>query len=215
MNEVCRQIAWWRAHNCGNIHVSVNFSPAELESPDFAASIQVCLARHSVSGCNIEIEITENTLIAAGGETIRQLRVLQAAGVRLVICDYGASHSSLAFLHQFSVNAIKLDAEFVKTLETSATARRTVAELISIAGGLGLNVVAEGVETEAQRSALIVAGCPQMQGYLFARPKPACELVDLLRYSAGAQGRSAWVNLHLLGSAAARDAVDEDSIALV
>jgi diguanylate cyclase (GGDEF)-like protein len=215
MNEVCRQIAWWRAHNCGSIPVSVNFSPAELDSPDFAASIQDCLARHCVAGCDIEIEIAENSLIAAVGETIRQLRVLQAAGVRLVICDYGASHSSLAFLHQFSVNAIKLDAEFVKTLETSATARRTVAELISIAGGLGLGVVAEGVETEAQRSALIVAGCPQMQGYLFARPKPACELVDLLRYSAGAQGRSAWLNLHLLGSAAARDAVDRDSIALV
>jgi EAL domain-containing protein (putative c-di-GMP-specific phosphodiesterase class I) len=215
MNEVCRQIAWWRAHNCGSIHVSVNISPGELESPDFAASIQECLLHHGVSGCNIEIEITENSLIAAGGETIRQLRVLQAAGIGVTIGEYGASHSSLSFLHQFSVNSIKLDPEFVQTLENSATARRTVAGLISTALGLGLNVVAEGVETEAQRSALIVAGCPQMQGYLFARPKPACELVDLLRYSAGAQGRSAWVNLHLLGSAAARDAVDEDSVALV
>jgi diguanylate cyclase (GGDEF)-like protein len=214
MNEVCRQIAWWHAHGCGSISVSVNASSAELESPNFAASIQDCLARHSVPGCNIEIELTESSLIAAGGETIRQLRVLQAAGVRLAIGDYGASHSSLGFLHQFSVNAVKLDPSIVQTLETNAAARRMVAGIISTADGLGLNVVAEGVETEAQRNALIVAGCPQMQGYLFGRPKPACELLDLLRYSADGKGRSAWVNLHLLGAAAARDAVGEGSVAV-
>jgi diguanylate cyclase (GGDEF)-like protein len=215
MNEVCRQIAWWRAHGCGSVPVSVNVSPVELESPDFAASIQDCLARHNVPGCNIEIEIAEDTLIAAGGETIRQLRVLQAAGVRIAIGEYGASHASLSFLHQFSVNAVKLDSRFVQTLETSATARRTAAGLVSDALGLGLNVVAEGVETEAQRSALVVAGCPQMQGYLFARPRPAGELLDLLLYSAEGRGRSAWVNLHLLGSATARDAFNKDSAALV
>jgi EAL domain-containing protein (putative c-di-GMP-specific phosphodiesterase class I) len=192
----------------------VNASPVELEGPEFASSIQDCLARHDVPGCNIEIEIAENSLIAAGGETIRQLRVLQAAGVQIAIGEYRASHSSLSFLHQFSVTAIKLDSRFVQTLETDATARRTVAGLISSAVGLGLNVVAEGVETEAQRSALVVAGCPQMQGYLFARPRPAGELLDLLLYSAEGRGRSAWVNLHLLGSAAARDAVGNDSVAL-
>ena len=109
MNEVCRQIAWWRGHACGSVPVSVNVSPEELESPDFAASVQDCLARHGVPGCGIEIEIAENSLIAAGGEAIRQLRALQAAGVRVAIGEYGASHSSLSFLRQFAVNSIKLD----------------------------------------------------------------------------------------------------------
>ncbi len=180
LDEVCRQIVWWRQNGYGQISVAVNASPVQLERPDFAEFVEDCLARHGVPAWSIEIELTENLLIANGGETIRQMRSLRALGVRFSIDDFGAGYSALGYLHQLPVDAIKLDRSFVQSLETSDAARRIVAGLITVARGLGLNVVAEGVETEGQRLALLSAGCPQMQGYYFARPCLAEDLGEIL-----------------------------------
>ena len=108
------------------------------------------------------------------------MRALRALGVRFSIDDFGAGYSALGYLHQLPVDAIKLDRSFVQSLETSDAARRIVAGLITVARGLGLNVVAEGVETEGQRLVLLSAGCPQMQGYYFARPCLAEDLGEIL-----------------------------------
>jgi EAL domain-containing protein (putative c-di-GMP-specific phosphodiesterase class I) len=111
------------------------------------------------------------------------MQQLRALGIRFSIDDFGTGYSSLSYLHRLPVDAIKLDRSFVQSIDTDPAARRLVQAMINVAEGLGLNVIAEGVETEAQRAELVAAGCPMMQGYLFSRPKPASELETYLRGS--------------------------------
>ena len=184
LDEVCRQIVRWKQQGCGQVPVAVNASPVQLERPDFAQSVEDCLARYSVPAWSIEIELTENLFIQNGGESLRQMRALRSLGVRFSIDDFGAGYSALSYLHQLPIDAIKLDRSFVQGLEASDAVRRIVSGLLTVARGLGLNVVAEGVETEGQKAALLGLGCPQMQGYYFARPCPAEQLLELLTRSA-------------------------------
>ncbi len=118
----------------------------------------------------------------SGGEASqRQMQELRSIGIRFSIDDFGTGYSSLSYLHRLQVDAIKLDRSFVQSVDTDPAARRLVQAMIGVAEGLGLGVVAEGVETEGQRTALVAAGCLMMQGFLFARPQPACELARYLR----------------------------------
>ncbi len=184
LEEVCRQISQWRAEGLGQNAVAVNVSPVQICRPDFAKSVAGCLERHGVPAGDIELELTERLLISAAGVAQEQLQALRDLGVRLSIDDFGTGYSSLSYLHRLRVDAIKLDKSFVQSVDSDALAHRLVKAMIGVAQGLGLSVIAEGIETEGQCEALITAGCPQMQGYLFARPQPACELEDFLRASA-------------------------------
>ncbi len=181
LDEVCRQMADWMAHGQGRIPVAVNVSPAQICRPDFAQSVKECLARHGVSPWNLELELTEGLLIDPTELVQRQLNELRDLGVQLSLDDFGTGYSSLAYLHRLQIDSIKLDRSFVQSIDTDELALRLVQAMVGVAQGLGLIAVAEGVETEAQRTALLGAGCRVMQGFLFARPKPACELEDLLR----------------------------------
>jgi EAL domain-containing protein (putative c-di-GMP-specific phosphodiesterase class I) len=109
------------------------------------------------------------------------MKYLRSLGIRFSIDDFGTGYSSLSYLHRLPVDAIKLDRSFVKFIDTDSAARRLVQAMIGVAEGLGLGVIAEGVETEAQRAVLIAAGCPTMQGFLFSRPCPPAELEEYLR----------------------------------
>jgi diguanylate cyclase (GGDEF)-like protein len=183
LDEVCRQMADWRACGMGQISVAVNVSSVQICRPDFARIVQDCLVRHGISPWSIELELTESLLISGAEEPQRQMRQLRALGIRFSIDDFGTGYSSLSYLHRLQVDAIKLDRSFVQSIDTDPAARRLVQAMIGVAESLGLNVIAEGVETEAQRAALIAAGCPMMQGFLFSRPRPAAELEDYLRGS--------------------------------
>jgi len=109
------------------------------------------------------------------------MRQLRSTGIRLSIDDFGTGYSSLSYLHRLEVDTVKLDKSFVKSIEDDQMGRWLVKATIGIAQGLGLDVIAEGVETDAQRSALLVAGCHVMQGYLFSHPAPPSELEHWLR----------------------------------
>jgi EAL domain-containing protein (putative c-di-GMP-specific phosphodiesterase class I) len=183
LDEVCRQMADWRERGMGQISVAVNVSSMQIGRPDFTQMVQDCLVRHGISPWSVELELTESLLINGGEEPQRQMQQLRALGIRFSIDDFGTGYSSLSYLHRLPVDAIKLDRSFVQSIDTDPAARRLVRAMINVAEGLGLNVIAEGVETEAQRVELIAAGCPMMQGYLFSRPKPACELETYLRGS--------------------------------
>jgi len=185
LNEACRQIAAWEARGLSPISVAVNVSPVQIRQPDFAESVAECLARNGVAASSLELELTESLLINAVGEAQEQLRALRTLGIRLSIDDFGVGYSSLSYLHRLPVDAIKLDRSFVQSIDTDDLAQRLVNAMIGVAHGLGLSVVAEGVETEAQRDALLTAGCSLMQGFLFARPRPASELEEFLRASHG------------------------------
>jgi EAL domain-containing protein (putative c-di-GMP-specific phosphodiesterase class I) len=143
--------------------------------------VKDCLVRHGVAASSLELELTESLLINVAGVAQEQLSVLRTMGVRLSIDDFGTGYSSLSYLHRLPVDAIKLDKSFVQSIDTDPLAHRLVHAMIGVANALALNVVAEGVETEAQRDALLAAGCSLMQGYLFARPRLACELEEFLR----------------------------------
>ena len=181
LDEACRQIAAWESRGLNPVSVAVNVSPVQICRADFAKSVEACLARHGVAASSLELELTESLLINAKGEAQEQLRALRTLGVKLSIDDFGTGYSSLSYLHRLPVDAIKLDKSFVQSVDTDRLARRLVQAMIDVAQGLGLSVVAEGVETEGQRDALVAAGCTLMQGFLFARPQPAAELEEFLR----------------------------------
>jgi diguanylate cyclase (GGDEF)-like protein len=181
LDEACRQIAAWQSRGLNPVPVAVNVSPVQICRADFAKSVEDCLARHSVSPSSLELELTESLLINATGVAQEQLRILRALGVKLSIDDFGTGYSSLSYLYRLPVDAIKLDKSFVQSIDTDPLAHGLVQAMIGVARGLGLNVVAEGVETESQRNALLEVGCSLMQGFLFARPRPAREVEELLR----------------------------------
>jgi diguanylate cyclase (GGDEF)-like protein len=184
LEEVCRQMADWEQRGLGQVPVAVNVSPAQICRPDFARSVEESLERHGVAAWNIELELTEGLLINPTETVQRQIRELRALGVQLSIDDFGTGYSSLSYLHRLQIDSIKLDRSFVQSIDTDDLSRRLVQAMMGVAQGLGLSAVAEGVETEAQRTTLLGAGCRVMQGYLFAKPKPASELEELLRTSA-------------------------------
>jgi diguanylate cyclase (GGDEF)-like protein len=181
LDEACHQIAAWESRGISPVSVAVNVSPVQICRSDFAKSVEDCLARHGVSASSLELELTESILIKATGEAQQQLRALRTLGVKLSIDDFGSGYSSLSYLHRLPVDSIKLDRSFVQSIDTDQLACRLVQAMIGVAQWLGLNVVAEGVETESQRDALAAAGCTLMQGFLFARPLPAAELEEFLR----------------------------------
>lgn len=183
LEEVCRQMAAWEALGFGRVPVAVNVSPIQICRPDFAASVGECLKRYGVQPESLELELTEGMLISAAGVAQEQLRALRELGVQLSIDDFGTGYASLSYLHRLQFDSIKLDRSFVQSIDTDDLSRRLVQAMIGVAQGLGLSVVAEGVETEGQRAALIGAGCPLMQGFLFARPKPPAELDEMLQLS--------------------------------
>jgi diguanylate cyclase (GGDEF)-like protein len=189
LEEVCRQVSEWESRGLGQVRVAVNVSPVQICRPDFAASVEDCLTRYGIAAGNLELELTEGLLINAAGVAQEQLRDLRELGVQLSIDDFGTGYSSLSYLHRLQIDSIKLDRSFVQSIDTDKLACRLVQAMIGVAQGLGLTVVAEGVETEGQRDALIAAGCPFMQGFLFARPQPPAELEELLRFSAAEASR--------------------------
>ena len=178
--EVCRQIAEWRRRARIPLVVAVNVSAIQMSRPDFAGSVEKCLAAHAVPPSCLELEVTESMVIGAESEAHRQMQLLRAIGILISIDDFGTGFSSLSYLHRLQIDAIKLDRSFSQTIATDVAAQRLVRAVIGVARGLGLDVIAEGVETEEQRVQLVAAGCPVMQGYLFARPGPPEALESLL-----------------------------------
>lgn len=179
--EVCGQMVDWHTRGLGWVPVAVNVSPAQISCPGFSAEVQACLRSFGVPPSSVELELTESIVLGGGHEGEAQMRELRDTGIRFSIDDFGTGYSSLSYLYRLPVDAIKLDRSFVQAISTDLAARRLVQAMIGVAEGLGLDVIAEGVETDDQRMALIAAGCPVMQGYFFARPAPAAEIERFLR----------------------------------
>ena len=128
----------------------------------------------------LDIEITESLLMEDLLQTIQVLQTLRGVGMEIAVDDFGTGYSSLAYLVQLPINALKIDRAFVKDLEDGRQSAMVVASIISLAHGLNLQVIAEGVETEAQAVQLRAMGCDLLQGYLFSRPIPFDQLVTML-----------------------------------
>jgi diguanylate cyclase (GGDEF)-like protein len=172
IGEACRQIAEWRARKLSPVVVAVNVSTIHISRPDFAATVEASLVAWSIPPCCLELEVTESMVIDPESEEHRQMQLLRGLGVSVSIDDFGTGFSSLSYLHRLKIDAVKLDRSFVQAIATQRGAQHLVRAMIAVAKGLGVDIIAEGVETDAQRRELVEAGCPVMQGYLFAHPGP-------------------------------------------
>jgi EAL domain-containing protein (putative c-di-GMP-specific phosphodiesterase class I) len=164
--------------------VAVNLSPYQLRRPDLAQRISDALERNGLQAEQLVCEITETAMMEnlQGERTV--LDQIIALGVRLSIDDFGTGYSSLAHLRNIPARQLKIDRSFVTDLADNADAQAVLEAVVRLAHALRMEVVAEGVETDAQRAALVRLGCDQLQGYVIARPMPAEAVPGWLAQSA-------------------------------
>jgi diguanylate cyclase (GGDEF)-like protein len=171
IDAACRQQHAWAAQGL-HLRVAVNLSVHQLRRGDVVECIRAALLRWGVAPAQLLCEITESVAMEDLRATQRTLDGLGQLGVRLSIDDFGTGYSSLSTLRQLQAQELKIDRSFVNDLVASADARAIVDAVVRLAHALGLRVVAEGVETAAQRDLLLALGCDELQGYFFARPMP-------------------------------------------
>ena len=186
VEEACRQMAQWREQGMGRVPVAVNLSPSQLKSHSLLDSVCESVTRHGIEPGELELEVTESMMMDEPEQAIAILNELRAEGVHISIDDFGTGYSSMAYLKRLPVGTLKLDRHFVNEIATDPRDADLCAGVIALAHKLGLKVVAEGVETEAQAKALAERDCDLFQGYLFSRPLPADQITDYLR--AGLRG---------------------------
>lgn len=173
LEEACRQLARWRAQGFGNLRMAVNLSAHQLRSPTLLAQVRAAMDANGIGPDELELEVTESAAMEDPERAIGQLKALRDMGVGLAIDDFGTGYSSLAYLKLLPIDTLKLDRAFVRDIETDENDAAISAATLALARNLGLKVVAEGVETEAQRAFLTRHDCDLLQGYLFGKPEPA------------------------------------------
>jgi len=172
IDEVCRQMDAWSRHGL-RIRVSLNLSAYQLRQSDLVERIGAALRRNRLDASQLIGEITESVAMADLPATQRTLESLETLGVALSIDDFGTGYSSLSYLRRLRARELKIDRSFVNDLASSSDARAVVDAVIRLAHALGMQVVAEGVETKAQREILLGMDCDELQGYLYSRPLDA------------------------------------------
>ena len=151
--------------------MSVNVSAAQLAAPDFVATVRRALWEADVPASRLCLELTETAIVADVPRAVMQLKALRALGVLIALDDFGTGESSLAYLHQFDVDLVKVDRSFVAAMTSNPKCARMVEGVVRLAKSLGAVPLAEGIETDAEREALRAAGCGLGQGYLLGRPE--------------------------------------------
>ena len=183
LGEACRQVAAWDAVGLPRLQVAVNISARRLARGDLAETVRSSARAAGVDPARLEIEITETATTTCAIEAARALEEVRALGVSIAIDDFGMGHSSFGRLRALPVDRLKIDRSFIAALDAHSGSGSIAGAMVAMGGSLGLDVVAEGVETEEQLAVLRALGCSAVQGYLFGRPMPADE-VDLLLRSA-------------------------------
>jgi diguanylate cyclase (GGDEF)-like protein/PAS domain S-box-containing protein len=179
----CAQLARLRRQGFVDLKLGINLSPREFERSDLFERITSPLNNHGIPPEAIEIEITESLLMKDAEAVIAKVRQLRRTGMKISIDDFGTRYSSLNYLRRFSVSSLKIDQSFVRDIGLGHSSNAIIHAILGIARSFGLRVLAEGVETEVQKQALLELGCDEMQGFLFSRPLPAAQLEDFLAQS--------------------------------
>lgn len=176
LDEACRQLAGWR-DTLPELVVSINVSARQLLDPAFIGLVERALAGNGLAPGRLELELTERVLISDGAQVRVALGRLRELGVSLSLDDFGTGYSSLSYLTQFQINTLKIDRAFVTDMVDSPRSNALVATIIAMGQSLGLQLVAEGVETAGQARALEAMGCHYLQGYHISRPVGADALL--------------------------------------
>jgi len=174
LEAACAQLALWRELGLG-IPIGVNLSTRQFNSPEFIESLREIWQRHGLKPGELLLELTESLLLDASDETLMKMNNLRELGVTFAMDDFGTGYSSLAYLTQLPLSQLKIDQSFVRQIGLRQADELIVRTIIGMAADMNLQVVAEGVETEAQFNFLRAAGCQLFQGYLFGRPLPVGE----------------------------------------
>ena len=180
LDQACAQLARWRAAGMV-VKVAVNVSVHQLHAERFVRQVAGAIECYAIDPGMLELEITESAAMDNPEHAIEQLHALRALGVELAIDDFGTGYSSLAYIKRLPVQTLKLDRTFVGDIDSDENDAAISAATVALAHNLGLKVVAEGVETEAQRGFLEEHRCDYLQGYLFSRPLPVAEATEYLR----------------------------------
>jgi EAL domain-containing protein (putative c-di-GMP-specific phosphodiesterase class I) len=176
MDKVCAQLAQWQAEGHALVPVSVNASARQFDEGRVNDLCTRALRRHGIAARYIEIELTESIMASNAQQVHEELRALHAIGVSVHLDDFGTGYSSLAVLHRLDVDVLKVDRAFTAQLGAGEEGEVFFSAIVSMARALGMRVIAEGVETEAQLDALRRLGCDEVQGYLVSKPLPAAEV---------------------------------------
>jgi EAL domain-containing protein (putative c-di-GMP-specific phosphodiesterase class I) len=164
--------------------IAVNLSPIQFSRDDLAETIHAILLETGLLPSRLEVEVTESTLMTDQARGLHTLRKLKALGVSVAMDDFGTGYSSLATLHAFPFDKLKLDQSFVKRLPGDAAAAAIVRTVLALGKSLGMPVLAEGIETQAQWQFLAREGCDKGQGFLFAKPVPIARLPGVIEAAA-------------------------------
>ena len=164
--------SWATSANTNTLQIAVNVSARQFRRPDFAAEVRDLLAASGANPMRLKLELTESVVLEDVDDTVRKMQAIKQLGVSFSMDDFGTGYSSLSYLAQLPLDQLKIDQSFVRNLPGATKAETIARTIINLGRGLGMNVVAEGVETEAQREFLEAHGCDTYQGYLFGRPTP-------------------------------------------
>lgn len=181
MEAACQQLKQWEARaETRDLMMAVNVSARQFRQPDFVKQIHATLAATQANPRRLKLELTESMVLDNVQDTIDKMTSLKALGVQFAMDDFGMGYSSLAYLKRLPLNQVKIDRSFVRDIVTDPNDAAIVQTIIAMAGALGLDVVAEGVETDAQLDFLKAQGCHIFQGYLFSMPTPMADFERLL-----------------------------------
>jgi diguanylate cyclase (GGDEF)-like protein/PAS domain S-box-containing protein len=180
LQTACRQNRAWQDAGLAPLRISVNVSPRQFEEQRLVERVALALSQSGLAPEWLELEVTEGVIMRDLQQAVDKMAAVRAMGVSLSIDDFGTGYSSLSALKSFPISTLKIDKSFVRDLGCSEGDEAIASSIIGLAHRLKLRVIAEGVETEQQRSFLRENGCDEMQGYLFSRPLPAEQLRQLL-----------------------------------
>ncbi len=178
IDEACRQHLAWQAAGLPAIPVAVNVSALQLRQRDFPDRLLDKLQKYGLPGAALQVEVTESAMMEDLERAIGMLTRLRSAGIRISLDDFGTGFSSLSYLSRLPIDKIKIDKSFVWQLADRPESRAITEAIITIGRRLSLDIVAEGIETDAMRDAVTTLGCTELQGYLLSRPLNAGQLAD-------------------------------------
>ncbi|EME71590.1 hypothetical protein H261_02976 [Paramagnetospirillum caucaseum] len=181
LEESCRQIAAWREAGLAGIKVAVNVSGRQFLNHALVECISDLMAQYRVLPSQLEIELTESTVMAEPERAIEQLNRLREIGIQVSVDDFGTGYSSLSYLKRLPLSTIKVDRSFVRDVNNQSDNAAIVSAILGLADALDMSIVAEGVETEGEERHLKDAGCIKVQGFRYAKPMPADQLAQWMR----------------------------------
>lgn len=180
IHEACRQFSLWRKAGCAPLRIAVNVSPKQLVDDRLIDIVSNAVNEFSLSYRDLELEITEQCVLEYSDSVENTLEELHRRGVRIAVDDFGTGYSSFAYLARLPLDVIKMDRSFLVNVTSDVRAGRVVVATIAMAGALGSEIIAEGVETQAQEDFLRSSGCMLGQGYGFSRPQNSEAMEKLL-----------------------------------